>query len=102
MRGYKYILDDNGRPVPEPDLYKWGAWFEDDDNRRVRHDTCTDISIRVSTVFLGLDHSFSDAVDPILWETMIFGGEHDGYQKRYTSKKAALAGHKKALKLVND
>jgi hypothetical protein len=32
---------------------------------------------------------------------MIFGGEHDQYQMRYTSYKDALEGHKKALELVN-
>ena len=28
------------------------------------------------TVFLGLDHDFLDRGDPILWETMVFGGPH--------------------------
>lgn len=31
---------------------------------------------------------------------MIFGGEHDQYQERYTSHKDALEGHKKAITLI--
>jgi hypothetical protein len=31
---------------------------------------------------------------------MIFGGPHDGYQDRYTSRQEALEGHQKALALV--
>lgn len=43
-------------------------------------------AVRVSTVFLGLDH-FGRVGEPVLWETMIFGGAHDGYQARYTSRR---------------
>jgi hypothetical protein len=63
--------------VPEPDLFKWAEWFEKsaaDDSRRVAHTQVGGISI--STVFLGLDHSFdySGKAIPILFETMAFGG----------------------------
>jgi hypothetical protein len=51
-------------------------------------------------VFLGLDHSWTPGGKPVLWETMIFGGEHDQYQERYTSHKDALEGHEKALTLI--
>ena len=65
--------------------------------------------VRVSTVFLCMDHGrlFDDDGQPIenpvpvLWETMIFGGEHDQYQERYTSHEDALAGHQRALDLAN-
>jgi len=33
---------------------------------------------------------------------MIFGGEHDGYQERYTSRENAVAGHLKAVALVKE
>lgn len=99
MREHKYILNDEGEPVPEPDLMKWGAWFEPNRARRiVRQDDVGDIL--VSTVFLALDHDHSLQGPPILWETMIFGGPHDQYQERYTSKDAALEGHAKALALA--
>lgn len=59
----------------------------------------------VSTVFLGMDHSFGEdktAPDykPVLWETMIFGGVHDQYMERYRSYEDAVEGHKKALELI--
>ena len=56
---------------------------------------------KVSTIFLGLDHSWENNV-PILWETMIFGGKEDMYQDRYTSYKEALVGHEKAVNLVKN
>jgi hypothetical protein len=53
----------------------------------------------VSTVFLGIDHGFGD--DPILFETMVFGGEYDGIQKRYSTWDEAVEGHYKICYLVN-
>lgn len=55
--------------------------------------------IHVSTVWLGLDHSFNGG-PPLIFETMIFGGEHDQYQERYSTEEEALAGHKEACRLV--
>lgn len=111
----KYILDENGNPIEEIDLLKWGRWFETAD----RHIDKTMIGIEmwkfwlgkllkikrwepcwVSTVFLGLNHNFYCTGPPLLFETMIFGGEHDQYQERYTTKKEAIEGHKRALKII--
>lgn len=56
---------------------------------------------RISTVFLGLDHNHSwPNGTPILFETMIFGGEHDDFQERYCTWDEAEAGHKIAVDLV--
>ena len=83
----QYILDAEGRPVPEPDFLKWSMWMyshnsEGKDSRIVKH---TNIGkVLVSTVFLGLNSSPRRL---LLWETMIFAGEHDGYQRRYESRK---------------
>lgn len=63
-----------------------------------RGDTERD-GVRVSTVFLGLDHSFG-AGPPVLWETMIFGGDHDEYQERYTSYEDAVEGHARACAIA--
>ena len=92
-----YILDNNNKPIPKPVL-EAAQWLEDNDHRRtVKRDEIGDIL--VSTVFLGLDHAW-DSDTPVLWETMIFGGEHNQYQDRYTSYEDALEGHKKALTLI--
>ena len=89
-----YILNVNGDPEP-CDLMTWLQTARQ--NRVLASDHIGDV--HVSTVFLGLDHSFGGAF-PILWETMIFGGPHDQYQDRYSSKEDALAGHAKALAMV--
>jgi hypothetical protein len=93
-----YILDNNNNPIAKPTL-EAAKWLEEGTNRRtVKRDEIGDIL--VSTVFLGLDHSWTPGGKPVLWETMIFGGEHDQYQERYTSHKDALEGHEKALTLI--
>lgn len=85
----KYILDANGNIKEEPDIERWGKWFEVGE-RVIDKTTVGDAE--VSTVFLGLDHSFNGGV-PILFETMIFGGKHDSYQERYATKELAQKGH---------
>lgn len=93
----RYILDEAGNPAPEPDLMKWAAWMENG-GRTLANDELSG-GVNVSTVFLGLDHR-SEGGDPVLWETMIFGGAHDQFQERYISRQDALAGHAKALELA--
>lgn len=92
----RYLLDPNGKPYQVLDLIEWATGFEKL-NRRVAQDKIGDVSI--STIFLGFDHSW-DGPPPVLWETMIFGGEHAEYQMRYTTIDAALEGHKAAVRLV--
>jgi len=85
-----YTLKD-GVVTPCDDLIKWGRWLEKA-NRIVE---CTHITsqIDVSTVFLGLDYRFSDVGQPIVFETLVFGGDFDGEMNRYTSLDAAKQGH---------
>lgn len=91
----KYIL--NGHtPLIEPDTIKWAQWFEKA-NRIIKSDIV--LGSHISTVFLGLDHSFMGG-PPMLFETMIFGGEQDSYQERYSTWDEAEKGHQEALELV--
>ena len=94
----KYILDNDENPVLEPDILKWGEWYETAD-RQVA-DTKID-GVRISTVFLGIDHAFGSG-DPVLYETMIFGGEHNEYQERCGNKVAAIGMHDRAVAMVHD
>lgn len=56
----------------------------------------------VSTVDLGLDHSFGIGA-PLYYETMIFGDDRfEGYQVRYSTKKEAKKGHKETIKYVKE
>jgi len=87
----RYILIER-EPVAEPDLMTWGRWMQTADRRvgitRVN-------GHRVSTVFLGLDHSFSDDDPALLFETMVFKGESsaDLECERYSTWAEAEAGH---------
>jgi hypothetical protein len=67
VKADKYIIKD-GIAVPCYDLHIWGSWY--DKNRHKYHKSTRILNIRVSTIFLGLDHSWND--EPVLWETMIF------------------------------
>ena len=80
------------------DLREWGQWFETA-NRDVAQTHIGEV--RISTVFLGFDHSFGQG-SPRLYETMIFGGPHDGYQDHYSSRIEAAAGHARAVALVEE
>lgn len=92
----KYILDERGEPKAA-DLMTWANWFEGNPSRHLAKDERGDV--KVSTVFLSIDHNWGDG-PPVLWETMIFGGKHDQYQERYTSRAAALEGHALACSLA--
>jgi len=52
--------------------------------------------IVISTVFLGLDHSFGSG-PPLLFETMVFNGPCDGEQRRTPDWTAAAAGHRETV-----
>lgn len=95
MRTDKYKLE--GKTIiPCHDLMEWARWMEDA-NRHVRVEKKGDV--RVSTVFLGLDHSFDDG-PPLLFETMIFGGPHDGFQERCSTWEEAEKQHQNASELA--
>ena len=97
MRERKYwILDEQDEPKAV-DFTTWANWMELTHQQRVLAQTKLPGEVLVSTVFLGLDHNFSSAGPPLLWETMIFGGPHDQYQDRYHTREEALDGHAKAL-----
>lgn len=111
----RYILRGQ-EPVEEPDLHKWAQWMEES-TRRIAWDEFSAKEtawppskphkwtkrkkgeVQVSTVFLGLDHSFSSdpASRPVLFETIIFGlkfGDGDDEPMwRYHTWEAAEKGH---------
>ncbi len=96
-----YILSMSGDPIPEPDLMTWALWFEkhNADRQVVRTELPGDVV--VSTVFLGLDHSFGRG-EPQLFETMIFGGPLDETQDRYATRQAAMNGHAHYVALAKE
>lgn len=87
----KYILE--GHKVVEcTDLMEWAKWFENAD--RIVAKTKISPDVKVSTVFLGLNHQYGGG-EPLLFETMVFGGEHDEEMERYSTWEQAAIGHKK-------
>ena len=93
-----YILE--GKDAKPASLMEWAKWLEA--AGKDRQVVVTDISddVRVSTVFLGLDHNYLDTGPPLIFETLIFGGEHNGDMDRYSTYEEAEAGHEVMVKRV--
>ena len=87
----KYILVSNNEVEQCDDLEKWGACFESA-NRIVAKTDMPYFDCNISTVFLGIDHSYGKG-PPILFETMIFGGEHNDFQVRCSTWNQAVEQH---------
>lgn len=95
MRNYYFILE--GKTAkPVDDVIAWAKWYETAD-RAVKKTELRDCNI--STVFLGMNHRHGNGT-PVLFETMIFGGEHDGYCERSCTWEEAENEHQKAINLI--
>lgn len=90
-----YVLDDEHQPHR---VTTYEDWFNGRNHVKVSRDTIGVVDI--STVFLGMDHSYGDRGPAVLFETMIFGGAHDGWQRRCSTWDEATILHKHALALV--
>lgn len=93
----RYILDGH-QPVPCEDTRAWGGWME-------HADRCVALTAQedvwVSTVFLGLDHSFHFDGPPLLFETMAFDSSGDGVDMtRCSTWEEAEAGHAEMVRKV--
>jgi hypothetical protein len=94
----KYILDGH-TPVQVFDLMEWARWYQTAD----RHVDETLIGrIRISTVFLSIDHNwYGPNHPPVLFETMVFGGGFlNEEMMRYCTWAEAEAGHKDMVEVV--
>lgn len=91
-----YILDENNVPVK--------STFEEFvlSKKQIGYSLQKDLAknCRVSTVFLGYDHSYGETESPLLFETMVFDGDFDGYQMRYSTYEDALKGHQEILQKI--
>lgn len=87
-----YILE-NGKPKAIADIMEWATWFEAASKSGERVVEKTEVGgYEVSTVFLGIDHQFGDG-PPLLFETMVFGGDLDEEMDRYSTWEDAEHGH---------
>jgi hypothetical protein len=103
-------FDRQGNPIS---MLRWGELREvglDPDGHygehsyvRVGEDVVGEVT--VSTVWLGMDHGFvvgqrfpdDPPYRPVIFETMVFGGEHDQAQMRYCTEEEAARGHAEAV-----
>ena len=102
-------FDRAGKPIDED---RWGRLLEDDTYKRVALgellvgvDELTGdpgTSMKVSTVWLGLNHAFFDNGPLQIFETMIFGGPYDGELMRYGTEEDALDGHRRVMEDLAD
>lgn len=98
MKHDKYVLDGK-KAVPEYDLLAWARWFEISNELRVV--ARTDFQgATVSTVFLALDHRFTSDGPPLIFETLVLGGGHDGAMDRYSTWEEAERGHAEMLRKI--
>lgn len=95
-----YILKGK-EPVAIEDIHEWAKQFDREDGRVALTEYPN--GVRVSTVFLGIDHSYNPySKVPILFETMVFGGRYDQEQERYCTWDAAVIGHQEMCAKVEE
>lgn len=87
--------DRSGNPITHEE---WGILFGNKGYCRV-DGTSLDDDVYVSTVWLGMDHGDDGGV-PVIFETMVFRGNHDGYCLRYTAETEAKAGHERIVRAL--
>jgi len=92
VRGRPLYYDRKGRPLG---CRQWARLFENNPDRYRFVGKTVVGSLLVSTVWLGIDHSFSETGPPLIFETMIFP-ECEVFG-RWPTEEAALAGHDQAV-----
>jgi hypothetical protein len=100
------VLDESGEVIPAT-LIEWVRFLESGPQRVIQQDE--PLGFFVSTVFTGINYSFTPGAKPFWFETMIFDrwkGEYTFlehpryetlYEDRYTTLKEAISGHAAAL-----
>ena len=76
--------------------------FEDKNYQVIKQDKLSN-GYFISTVWLGINHSFVFSEKLLLFETMVFDSNKSSVeQKRYSTEKQALRGHKRFIKEYKD
>jgi len=97
-----YILNEQREPVLTDDVVLWGKWMEKEKNRRVGETFMQNDKVHISTVFLGLDHGFMQGGEPVVFETMVFGGAYNQHQERCNTWGEAAAMHERVCEMVRE
>lgn len=91
-----YFIYDDDHKLINVGPQEWSEWFKANAQNRSIERTHINEKLYVSTVFLGLDHSFCDD-SPVLWETMVFRDGNGEETDRYVSEEDAIEGHKRMV-----
>ena len=91
----RYYRLDGHEAIP-CEVLEWAEAFEG--NRRVADEVVN--GLRVSTVFLGIDHNFSDQGPPLIFETMVFDGSDGDDTYRCSTWDEAVAQHVSVMAIV--
>jgi hypothetical protein len=87
-----YVLDEQHNVVGPVDVIEAAKFRKDMSRRRVAltkvYEGC-----EVSTVFLGLDHRYTDEGAPLVFESLVMGGPFADDMERYSTWAEAEAGH---------
>ena len=99
-----YLLDDQHQPVRAiistvGQFFDWSERWNQ--QRSILHEEVAP-GLFVSTIFLGIDHSYSIDPDhtPLLFETMVFNDYEAGDQWRYHTYDEAVAGHAAVVEMI--
>jgi len=95
-----YMLNDKHEIIRTESFEQWAEWMheQNDKNGRAVGQAVVE-GYYISTVFLGIDHSFGGP-DPILFETMVFSDKGKNAEElcwRYPTWDNAVEGHKKVM-----
>lgn len=101
----KYYRWERGKKIVPVSMEEWSAQMNNPDSKRVAE---TNLGIYwISTVFLGMDHSFGGTGDPVLFETMVFKrgmdreiNFNDIECRRYCTEEEAIKGHADMVSLM--
>jgi hypothetical protein len=98
--GRPIYYDRQGKPMT---VQQWAEKFEDAHYRHVARDVIGPDEpldpaplITVMTFWLGLNHDWRSD-EPLIFETLVIGGEHDATGIWYTAETQAREGHRRAV-----
>ena len=98
--GRPIYYDRQGKPMT---LQQWAEKFEDAHYRHVAREVIGPDEpldpaplITVMTFWLGLNHDWRSD-EPLIFETLVIGGEHDATGIWYTAETQAREGHRRAV-----
>ena len=89
-------IEIDGEVLLVDDLKEWMDIFYTSDRNVAKTDLP---GVNISTIFLGINRQWGRG-PPILYETMVFGGQHDEYTERYHTREDALEGHERVVTMV--